>query len=102
MLDATKNYFTNESTHIVRSQEMWTDLGYSLSIPWNAIYSTAWQDAKPGHADGPVWGSERQLITRPDPEFFASDGVIRSNVLPNINVNDPIYSFDRRKYTFTV
>ena len=65
-------------------------------------YQTGWIDAKPGHADGPVWGEERKLVTRPDPEFYASDNLIRSNVIPVINIKDPIYSFSREKHTFTV
>jgi len=99
----TKNYYTNETTHITRSQQLWHDLGYSLDIPWNTIYTAGWQDAKPTHADGAaVWGTEKQLITRSDPEYFAPGDIVRSNVLPQINVHNPIYQFDRSKYTFTV
>jgi len=98
----TKNYYTNESTHIARSQQLWDDLGYSLDIPWNTVYTAGWQESKPHHADGPVWGYERKMITRSDPEYFAADGIIRSNVIPEINIHDPRYSFDRRDYTYSV
>ena len=98
----TKIYYTNESTHIIRSQAPWNDLGYSLAIPWNSVYTSGWQESGPHHEDGPVWGTERQLITRSDPEFYAQDNIIRSNVIPEINPNDPIYHFDRSKYTFKI
>ena len=99
----TKNYYTNDSTHIARSMALWDDLGYSLDIPANDIYTAGWMDAKPTHADGAaVYGTERQLTVRRDPEYFAPGSIIRSNVLPQINVHDPIYKFERAKYTFTV
>ena len=98
----TKNYYTNESTHILRSQPLWNDLGYSLDIPWNSYFSTTWIESGPHHEDGPVWGTERQMITRSDPEFYAPDGIIRSNVIPQINPNDPRYHFDRSDYTYNI
>ena len=98
----TKVYFSNESTHIHKSMALWDDLGYSLDIPHNTIYTAGWQESKAGHSDGPVWGSERKLITRSDPEYFAYDNKIRSNIIPNINIHDPIYSFDRSKYTYEI
>ena len=98
----TKAYFTNETTHIDRGMKLWDDVGYSLDIPWNTVYTAGWQDAKPTHSDGPVWGSENKLITRPDPEYYAADGIVRSNIIPEININDPIYSFDRSKHTYSL
>jgi hypothetical protein len=98
----TKNYFTNEFTHIKRSQEVWTDLGYSLDIPWNSVYTVGWQDGKPAHSDGVMWGTENKLSTRNDPEYWAAGNIVRSNIIPEINVHDPIYAFSRAKYTFTV
>ena len=91
----TKNFYLNESTTIARSSPLFSDLGYSLDIPWNDIYSTGWQYTKPE-----TWGKENLLITRPDPEYFAPGGIVRSNVLPSINIHDPIYKFSRAKYTY--
>ena len=93
----TKNYYSNDTTMVNRSQPMFTDLGYSLDIPWNDIYTTGWQDSRPD-----TWGAENKLITRADPEYFAPGNIIRSNIIPQINPNDPIYSFDRSKHTYTV
>ena len=93
----TKNYYSNDTTMVSRSQPMFTDLGYSLDIPWNDIYTAGWQDSKPD-----TWGFENKLITRSDPEYFAPENIIRSNIIPQINPHDPIYSFDRSKFTYTI
>ena len=93
----TKNYFTNDTTHVSRSMALWDDVGPLPDIPWNEVYTAGWQFEKPD-----IWGYERKLITRPDPEYFAPDGIIRSNILPQINIHNPIYSFDRREYTYDV
>ena len=93
----TKNYYSNTSTEISRSQPIFFGLGYSLDIPWNDVYNTGWQESKPD-----IWGFENKLITRSDPEYFAPDNIIRSNVLPIINLNDPMYAFDRSKYTYAI
>jgi len=94
----TKNYFTNESTHIARGLKPWTDLGYSLDIPWNDVYTTGWQESRPD-----IWGYENKLITSSQPEFFAPGNIVRSTGgLPSIDVSDPIYAFDRRQHTYSV
>ena len=62
MTIGTKNYFTNTSTHVARSQPMFNDLGYSLDIPWSSVYTAGWQEQKPSHADGPVWGQNEHLL----------------------------------------
>lgn len=91
----TKNYYLNTASEIERSQPVFADKGYSLDIPANDISTAGWQFEKPN-----TWGKENVLITRPDPEYFAPDNVIRSNVLPQINPKDPIYAFDRSKFTY--
>ena len=91
----TKYYYLNEMSTVARSEEPLFGLGYSLDIPHNEVYTSGWQYEKPN-----TWGKEHLLITRPDPEYYAMDNIIKSNVLPAINVNDPIYAFDRRNYTY--
>ena len=91
----TKNFYLNTSTTYSRSEEPIFDLGYSLDIPYNDIYTAGWQYTKPE-----TWGKENLLITKPDPEYFAPGGIIRSNILPHININDPIYAFDRSKHSY--
>ena len=95
----TKNYFTNESTHIERGMKPWSDLGYSIQIPWNDVYQTGWQEA--GYNSFP--GYENKLITSSQPEYFAPSGIIRSTGgLPSIDTSDPIYAFDRSQHTYRV
>ena len=98
----TKSYYLNETQMIHRSQQLWDDLGYSLDIPWNDVYTAGWQESKPHHNDGEVWGFERKQILRSDPEYFAPDNIVRSNIIPQINIHNPIYSFDRREHTITL
>lgn len=93
----TKNFYLNTSVPISRSEEPMLDWGYSIDIPANDVYTAGWITAKPDQ-----WGKENTMIMRSDPEYFAPGGVIRSNVLPHINVLDPIYTFDRSKYTYTL
>ena len=93
----TKNYYMNTSTAYNRSEEPMFDLGYSNDIPDNDIYTAGWQLSKPD-----TWGKEHLLITRSDPEYFAPGNYIRSNVIPHININDPIYTFDRSDHSYVL
>ena len=93
----TKSYFTNTMDQIRRSYDTWADLGYSLEIPWNAVYSSGWQ-----YGGNRFENARDELITRPDPEYYAPGNIIRSNVLPEINPSSEIYTFDRSKYTHRV
>ena len=96
----TRAFYSNPSTHIARSQEMYFDIGYNWAeIPWNDIYTSGWMDAKPTHDTGEVWGTENQLVMSRKPEYFAPGNIVRSNVIPSINLNDPRYGFDRRDVT---
>ena len=100
---ATKSFFTNEMEHIKRSEDFPVDLGYSLDIPWNTIYTAGWQDAKPTHDTGSVWGRENVLTTSNRPEFYAPDNIVRTTGnIPQINIQDPQYMFDREKYSYRV
>ena len=94
----TKSYYTNESAHVAHYMQPWTDLGYSIEIPWNDVYTAGWQESRPD-----IWGYENKLTTSGAPEYFAPDGIIRQvGGLPNIDIADPIYKFDRRTHTYSV
>jgi hypothetical protein len=45
-----------------------------------------------------TWGRENVLVMRDDPEYFAPGNIVRSNVIPAINPQDPIFKFDRTQY----
>ena len=96
----TKNYWENPTKNIERSMEDLNGLGYSLSIPWNDVNTAGWSNTDPQIMK--VWGTENQITTRDDPEYFATGNLIRSNVLPAINPADPIYTFSRKDHTYTV
>ena len=100
---STKTFFLNDMAHVQRSQTPYTDLGYSLDIPWNNVYTAGWMDGKPTHDTGPVWGTENVLTTSNLPEYYAPDNIVRTTgTVPIINVNDPKYMFDRTKYSYKV
>ena len=98
----TKSFYQNPSVIKESGMHPWDDLGYSLDIPVNDVYTAGWVDSKPGHTDGPVWGEENVMTSRNDPEFYAPWGEIRSNGLPIINVNDPRYQFSRKAHSYRV
>jgi len=97
----TKNYYFAPTTTYARGMESFSDLGYALSIPWNDISTTGWANTE-DQAPMKVWGTENKLLLRDDPEYYAPDDLIRSNVIPAINTNDPIYMFSRKDYTYSV
>ena len=98
---ATKSYFTNSMTHSYSGQAPSFDLGYSLDIPIQDVVTSGWMDGKPTLADGsPMWGTENILTTSRLPEYYAPWGQVRSNGLPNINIKDERYAFDRAKYSY--
>ena len=77
---------------------MFTDLGYSLDIPWNSIFTSGWYEGTPD-----IWGSQNKLtIGEGKPEFYANNNIIRSNIIPEVNPLDPVYQYDRAQYTYTV
>ena len=98
----TKSFYQNPTVIKESGMHPWDDLGYSLDIPVNDIYTAGWMDAKPGHTDGPVWGEENVMTNSRKPEFYAPWGEIRSNGLPIINVNDPRYQFSRKAHSYRV
>jgi len=107
-INSTKVYFVDEFQQTLQGLEFPKDRGYSIPIPANPVTTFGWQDEIPMHGDariGPrerVWGQENKMTTRADPEFYAPNNEIRANVIPEIDVNNPVYQFDRSKYTYSV
>ena len=97
-MNFTKKFYSNETTMVSRSQPMFIDLGYTLDIPWGDVTTAGWQFSRPE-----TWGQEHKLITRPDPEFYAPENILRSTAgIPIINPNDPVYHFQRSDYTYII
>ena len=95
----TKNFYSNPTTQISRSEENLFGFYYTLSIPWNDVSTAGWTN-KPDQIR--MWGTEKKLVLSDQPEFFAPENIIRSNIIPSININDPMYAFDRSQYTYTL
>jgi len=95
----TKSWY-NDNTDIQRSEVNFSDLGYALAIPWNDIYTTGWANNDPKMMK--VWGTENKIVMSDKPEYYAPGDLIRSNVLPAINPQDPIYSFSRAEHQYTL
>ena len=88
--------FNDPRFGIVKSEPFFGDIGYSNSIPWPLISTAGWWH-------GGTIPEEKALIMRADPEYFAANDLIRSNAgLPTININDPIYRFERKDFTIPV
>ena len=85
--------FRQQRDKWVRSEPFFGDLGYSLELPWPEVTTAGWWQA------GGI-PEEKVLILSDQPEWNAVNDVIRSNKgLPEINVNDPIYSYQRSDKT---
>ena len=97
----TKNFWYNPTATIERGMESFADAGYSLAIPWNDITTFGWMNRET-QTPMKVWGTENKLTLRADPEYYAPGDLIRSNVIPAINVNDPVYAFDRAEHTYAL
>jgi hypothetical protein len=100
----TKGFYNNPSTEVSRSEPSFSDLGYSVAIPWNDVTTSGWynytDDINPTMK---MWGQENKMVMRNDPEFYAPGDLIRSTGnIPNINLNDPKYSFSRKNFTYQV
>ena len=92
----TNTQFHPKQFEITKSEPFFGDLGYSLPIPWPLI-STAgfWHDG--------TIPTERKLIMRADPEYFAVNDLIRSNNgLPTVDASKAIFNFDRNEWSIAV
>ena len=92
----TEGQFDAPEFRLVKSEPFFGDLGYSLPIPWPLVHTAGYWE------DGTI-PTEKKLLFRRDPEYFATNGRIRSNRgLRTINASDPIYSFRRSDFSVPV
>ena len=92
----TESQFDAPNFRLVKSEPFFGDLGYSLPIPWPLVHTA-------GYWEKGTIPTEKKLVFRSDPEYFATNNRIRSNRgLKTINVSDPIYSFRRSAYSVPV
>ena len=90
----TKGYYEAETNIMKQSVKDLNGLQIYYDIPWNDVYSTGWIYKKDN-----TWGQENKMVTKPDPEFFAPGEIVRTNVIPAINLNDPKYQYSRQAHT---
>ena len=93
----TKGWYEPATNFRVQSIKPLDGLQLYYDIPWNDVYSTGWIFKKDD-----TWGQENKMVTKPNPEFFAPGDIVRSNVIPAINVNDPKYKFSRKEHTIVL
>lgn len=68
--------------------------GFQFTLPWPQTTTAGFY-----YGEGAVPG-RRELVYRPDPEWFATQNIVPSSGgVPQINPYDPVYKFDREKYT---
>ena len=92
----TQNSFHTPELGQIRSEPYFRDYGHSFTMPW-VLPHTA------GYWNFGTIPTEKKLITRDDPEYFATNNIIPSTGgTPAINTNDPVYQFDRSDFTFSV
>ena len=108
MTITTKVYYQNPFEMTTQGLTLDKDSGYRIPIPANPVSTFGWQYGVPTHGDAKygetsrVWGQENVMTTRADPEWYAPNNEIRSNVIPEIDPKNPIYQFDRAKFTHRV
>ena len=92
----TQSYDFRPELKWKKSEPYFGDLGYSIPLPWPQVTTVGWWTA------GTI-PEEKALILSDQPEWNAVNNIIRSNEgLPEIDVNNPIYSFDRSRYTYKI
>ena len=98
------------TTSRVQSEPYYGDLGYSLDIPWPDVTTVGFMNGGNMKESGGLVQNyfptnrlpeQRNLLILSDkPEYFAVNDHVRSTGgIPQIDVNDPIYSFSRSHHT---
>ena len=85
------NYSTTTSLYPIER-----DLGFIFALPHRNPVATPWFYGE----DTPI--GTRHLVMRPNPEYFAVDGILPTypGGKPMVDIDDPAYGFDRSHWTF--
>jgi len=68
--------------------------GFQFNLPWPDVQTAGFYNGQGAMPD------RNELIYRDDPEYFAVGGIVSATAgVPRINPYNPIYKFDRSKYT---
>ena len=69
-------------------------LGFQFTIPWPQTQTAGFYNGQGAIPD------RKELVYRDDPEWFAVQNIVRSTAgVPEVNPYDPVYKFDRERYT---
>ena len=89
----TKSYDYRPELKWEKSEPFFGDLGYTLDLPWPMVTTAGWWQA------GTI-PEEKALIMSDQPEWHAVNNTVRVNQgLPEIDVNNPIYQYQRSDNT---
>ena len=92
-----------------QSEPFFGDLGYSLPLPWPQVTTAGYLNG--GNSQNMTAGTEvvpptnrlpsqKQLIRSDQPEWFATNNKIKTlGGLPEIDVHNPVYSYQRSDAT---
>ena len=93
---ATLNSFHTPELGRIQSEPYFRDYGHSFAMPWVMPHTAGFWN----HGTIPT---EKKLILRDDPEFFATNDIIPSTGrMPVIDPGDPVYRFDRNDFSYPV
>ena len=102
----------NQEFKWTQSEPFFGDLGYSLPLPWPQITTAGYLNG--GNTQNMTAGTEvipptnrlpsqKQLIMSDKPEWFATNNRIKTlGGLPEIDPNNPVYSYKRSDATQNV
>ena len=92
----TQNSWHAPELEITRSEPYFRDYGHSFNMPWVMPHTA-------GFWNYGTIPTEKKLILKDDPEFFATNNIIPSTGgNPVINPDNRIFAFDRNDYMITV
>ena len=100
-------------TSRVQSEPYYGDLGYLIDIPWPDVTTAGYLNGGNMQESGGLvqnyYPTNRMpeqrniLITSDQPEYFAVNNRVRSTGgIPQINTNDPIFSYSRKQNTIII
>ena len=98
-MNPTNPFWTPEPAFIAQTslKPISNTLGFQFNLPWPDPTTAGFY-----YGEGPQYG-RRELIYRSDPEYFARQNILPSiGGVPRFNPYDPIYKFDRSRYTARV
>ena len=74
----TKNFYLNPTTEISRSEENFSDLGYSVAIPWNDVTTAGWYNYQHNDVNPPIkmYGTQNKLVMSDKPETVYEPGCL--------------------------